>query len=207
MTSRLPIGVLVSGSGTNLQSIIDQKEAGELSVEIKVVISNVKDAYAIQRAEIHGIEVKYISHKSFSSREAFDTELTNILESYGVQLVVLAGFMRLLSADFVSHWMFRLINIHPSLLPAFPGLNAQRQAFEHGVKVTGCSVFFVDEGVDTGPIIIQASVPVLSDDTPERLASRILQEEHRILPLAIQWIADEAIRIEGRRVNTPHDPQ
>ncbi len=207
MTSPLPVGVLVSGSGTNLQAIIDQQEAGLLSAEIKVVISNVKDAYAVKRAVNHGIEVKYISHKDFVSREAFDAELTNVLESYGVQLVVLAGFMRLLSTEFVSHWSFRLINIHPSLLPAFPGLNAQKQAFDHGVKITGCSVFFVDEGMDTGPIIIQASVPVMSDDTPELLASRILQEEHRILPIAIQWIANQSIRVEGRRVYTPDDPQ
>lgn len=203
MTSPLTVGVLVSGNGTNLQAIIDQQEAGLLPIQIKVVISNVKTAFALERAKQHGIARKYVSHKDFNSRETFDQALTEILEIHHVELVVLAGFMRLLSADFVAHWKYRLINIHPSLLPAFPGLNAQRQALEYGVKISGCSVFFVDEAVDTGSLIIQASIPVFPEDTEELLSERILQEEHRILPQAIQWIAEGSLQIQDRRVITP----
>lgn len=203
MTTALPIGVLVSGSGTNLQAILDQQKSGDLPVDIKVVISNRSKAYALTRASEDGIAIETISHKQFDSREAFDAELTRTLERYGVKLVVLAGFMRILSPTFVRHWKFRLINIHPSLLPAFPGLHVQRQALEHGVKIAGCTVFFVDEGKDTGPIIIQAAVPVLSSDTEETLSQRILSEEHRILPQAIRWIAEDQIRVEDRRVFTP----
>ncbi len=200
MTSPLPVGILVSGNGTNLQAIIDQQETGALPIDIKIVLSNVKTAFALERATQHGIEARYISHKSFASREAFDIELTKILAEHGVELVVLAGFMRLLSSDFVIHWKYRLINIHPSILPAFSGLHAQRQALEYGVKFSGCSVFFVDEGVDTGSLITQAVIPVFPEDTEAILSARILQEEHKILPQAIRWIAEEAIRIEGRRV-------
>ncbi|MBF0278542.1 MAG: phosphoribosylglycinamide formyltransferase [SAR324 cluster bacterium] len=205
MSSPLPVGILVSGSGTNLQAIIDQQESGDLPIDIKIVISNVEAVLALQRAQRHGIDTRYISHKSFASRLAFDIELTRVLEKYRVELVVLAGFMRLLSSDFVAHWKHRLINVHPSILPAFPGLHAQRQAIDYGAKLSGCSVFFVDEGMDTGSSIIQAAVPVLSDDTEESLSERILREEHRILPQAIRWIAEGAIRIEGRRIYTPEN--
>ena len=203
MTSPLPVGILVSGSGTNLQAVIDQQEEGNLPIEIKLVISNVKTAFALERAARHGIDSRYISHKNFDSREAFDLEVTRMLEEKGVELVILAGFMRLLSSKFVAHWKFHLINIHPSILPAFPGLHAQRQAVEYGVKLSGCSVFFIDEGVDSGPLIIQAAVPVLPEDTEATLSARILKEEHRILPQAIRWIAEGSVRIEGRQVFTP----
>jgi len=200
-----PIGVLVSGGGTNLQTIIDQKESGNLPVEIKVVISNVQDAFALERAKKHGLEGRVLSHKNFDSREFFDAELTNILNEFGVELVVLAGFMRLLSSTFVDHWKLRLINIHPSLLPSFPGLHVHKKAIEYGVKYSGCTVFFVDNGVDSGPIIIQATVPVYADDTEDLLSKRILVEEHRIFPKAIQWIAEGSIKIENRIVITPKE--
>lgn len=206
MSSPLPIAVLVSGSGTNLQAIIDQQEAGNLPVEIKVVICNRKKAYAIERAKKHGIPVEYVSHLNFESREAFDQEIHRLLESLGVKLVVLAGFMRLLSPWFVERWYLRLINIHPALCPSFPGVHAQKQAFDYGVKVTGCTVFFVDSGVDTGPIIIQAVVSVLPDDTEDSLAERILKEEHWILPQAIDWIANNALEVKERRVIAPVIP-
>ena len=199
----LPVGVLVSGSGTNLQAIIDQQKTGILPIETKIVLSNVQTAFALVRAKRHGIDVKFVSHHDFNSREAFDAELTRILEDYGVQLVVLAGFTRLLSSSFVKVWKNRLINVHPSLLPAFPGMHAQRQALNYGVKIAGCSVFFVDEGVDTGSIIIQASVPVFSNDTEATLSARILKEEHRILPKAIGWIAEDSLQVKGRTVISP----
>ena len=202
----LPVGVLVSGSGTNLQAIIDQQESGNLPIDIKIVLSNVQTAIALERAKRHCIDGKYLSQHDFESREVFDAELTRILEDYGVKLVVLAGFMRLLSSSFVGHWKNRLINVHPSLLPAFPGLHAQRQALNYGVKIAGCSVFFVDEGVDTGAIIIQASVPVFSDDTEATLSARILKEEHQILPKAIDWIAKDSLQVKGRKVITPNLP-
>ncbi len=203
MITPLPVAVLVSGHGTNLQAIINEREAGKLPIAIKVVISNDSSAYALKRAEQHGIPTHCISHKKFDSREAFDSEITKALESFGVELVVLAGFNRILSSHFVKHWKFRLINIHPSLVPAFPGLHAQRQAIEYGVKIAGCSVFFVDEGVDTGPIIIQSAVPVFPDDTEDTLTARILEQEHLILPLAIYWIATDQIYQNGRHVISP----
>jgi phosphoribosylglycinamide formyltransferase-1 len=200
MKRKLPIGVLVSGNGSNLQSIIDHIERGSLDAEIRIVISNVPEAYALKRAENHKISTSIIRHDNFKTRESFDKEIVSIFESYGVELVVLAGFMRVLSSVLLNAYPDKIINIHPALLPSFPGMHAQRQAVEYGVKFSGCTVHFVDEGVDSGPIIIQAVVPVLADDTEETLSARILKEEHRIYPQAIQFLATEKIKIENRKV-------
>lgn len=194
------IGVLVSGSGSNLQSIIDSIEAGRLAASIKVVISDNPSAYALERAKKHRIPTVVLLKKGFSSREEFDREVVKELKDFGVELVVLAGFMRIISAVILDAFPMRIMNIHPSLLPAFPGLDVQRKALEHGVKFSGCTVHFVDSGLDSGPIIIQAVVPVKEDDTPESLAKRILANEHRIYPQAIQFFSEGRLRVEGRRV-------
>lgn len=197
---KLGIGVLVSGSGSNLQSIIDHIEAGTLDAEIKVVLSNTPDAYALERCRKHRIPSVVIDHRQFDCRESFDRKMVATLESSGVELVVMAGFMRILSPEFFRAFPRRVVNIHPALLPAFPGTHVQRKAVEYGVRFAGCTVHFADEGVDTGPIIIQAVVPVYEDDTPETLSERILKEEHKIYPQAIQFYAEGRIVIEGRRV-------
>lgn len=196
----VPLGVLVSGSGTNLQAIIDAIEAKRLAAEIRAVISNRREAFGLERARRHGIEAIYLDHRGYPSREAYDQALLEILGRRGVELVILAGFMRLLSPAFVRAYPNRIMNIHPALLPAFPGLHAQKQALEHGVRFSGCTVHFVTEQCDEGPIIIQAVVPVLQDDTEESLAARILKEEHRIYPRAIQLYSEGRLRVEGRRV-------
>lgn len=195
-----PIGVLISGSGTNLQSIIDAIEAKELDAKIQVVLSNRADAYGLVRAKKHGIPIEVLDHKRFPSREAFDQAVVDILRDHEVELVVLAGFMRLLSPVFVGAYSNRIMNIHPAVLPAFPGLHAQKKAVEHGVRFSGCTVHFVNEECDEGPIIIQAVVPVFAEDTEESLASRILEQEHRIYPRAIQLYSEGRLRIEGRKV-------
>ena len=200
MANPLKLGVLISGSGSNLQSIIDHIEKGSLNAVIKIVISNNPDAYGITRAKKHGLPVLILKHEDFKSREDFDLELIKNLQNNQVQLVVLAGFMRILTSLFLREFPQRIINIHPALLPAFPGTHVQKKALEYGVKFTGCTVHFVDEGVDTGPIIIQSVIPVLDDDTEETLAARILKEEHRIYPQAIQFYANGKIEIDGRRV-------
>jgi phosphoribosylglycinamide formyltransferase-1 len=197
---KLPIGVLISGSGTNLQAIIDAIEAGKLDAKIEVVVSNKANAFGIERARRHGIPTEVLDHRSFSSREAYDEAVVAILRQRRVALVVLAGFMRLLSPGFIRAFASRIMNIHPALLPAFPGLNVQQRAVEHGVRFSGCTVHFVNEECDEGPIIIQAVVPVLPDDTGETLAARILEQEHRIYPRAIQLYAAGRLRIVGRRV-------
>jgi phosphoribosylglycinamide formyltransferase-1 len=200
MRRQVPIAVLISGSGTNLQSIIDAIEAKELDAKIQVVLSNRADAYGLVRAKKQGIPVEVLDHKRFSSREAFDQAVVDILRDRGVELVVLAGFMRLLSPVFVAAYSNRIMNIHPALLPAFPGLHVQKRALEHGVRFSGCTVHFVNQACDEGPIIIQAAVPVFPDDTEESLAARILEQEHRIYPRAIQLYSEGRLRIEGRRV-------
>lgn len=197
---KVRIGVLVSGSGSNLQSIIDQIEQGRLQAEIKVVISNNPQAYALERATRHHLAVKVISQLDFHQRADFDRQMTLALQACGVELVVLAGFMRVLTPLFLRSFPRRVMNIHPALLPAFPGLHVQQQAVDYGVKFTGCTVHFVDEGVDTGPIIIQAVVPVFDDDTADTLAARILREEHRIYPQAIQLYAEGRLTLQGRKV-------
>src|SRR5215831_10115767 len=200
MASSLSIGVLISGSGTNLQAIIDAIERNELAAAIRVVISNRPDAYGLTRARGHGLPTVVIPHKDFSSREAFEAELMKVLQGYGVELVVLAGFMRLLSPFFIRAFPQRIMNIHPALLPAFPGTHAQRQALERGVRIAGATVHFVDEEVDHGPIVIQAAVPVYPDDTEETLSTRILTQEHRIYPIAIQLFAEGRLEIRDGKV-------
>jgi phosphoribosylglycinamide formyltransferase-1 len=200
MASPLPIGVLISGSGTNLQAIIDAIEQGALNAVIRVVISNRADAYGLTRARNHNLPAVVIPHKDFPSREAFEAELVKVLHAHGVELVVLAGFMRLLSPFFIRAFPQRIMNIHPALLPAFPGTHAQRQALERGVRVAGATVHFVDEEVDHGPIIVQAAVPVYSDDTEESLSARILAQEHRIYPQAIQLFAEGRLEIRDSKV-------
>ncbi len=199
-TELLPIGILVSGRGSNMLAIADAIAAGQVPACIKVVISDRPGAPALAAARQRGIEVMTLSRKQYPSRAAFETALAAALKDKGVELVVLAGFMRLLSQTFLDQFPQRVINIHPALLPAIPGLDAQRQAWEYGVKFSGCSVHFVDEGVDTGPIIAQAVVPVLDTDIPETLAERILAEEHRLYPQVIKWLAEGRVEVRGRRV-------
>lgn len=206
MAEILPIGVLASGSGSNLQSIIDHIEQGRLDAVIRIVISNNPDAFALKRAEKHGLPGMVIRHQDYPSREEFDRKMAETLVDAGVELVVMAGFMRVLSPLFLRMFPRRVINIHPALLPAFPGLHGQKQAFDYGVKFSGCTVHFADEGVDSGPIIIQAVVPVLDTDTDETLAQRILREEHRIYPQAIQFYADGRIEVENRKVRIKDMP-
>ena len=202
MPQRPPIklGVLISGTGTNLQSIIDAVERGELSAEIQVVISNRRDAKGLQRARRHGIPTRFLDHRTAATREEFDAELVATLRERDVELVACAGFMRLLTPVMLDAFPNRVMNIHPALLPAFPGLHAQRAALEYGVRFAGCTVFFVRAGVDDGPIIVQAVVPVMPDDDEERLSARILEQEHRIYPYAIGLYQQGRLEIEGRRV-------
>ena len=200
MPRKIGIGVLVSGSGSNLQSIIEHSEAGKLDAEIRIVLSNNPEAYALERCRKHRIPTEVVDHRRFASREDFDRRVIEALRATGVELVVMAGFMRVLSAEFFRAFPMKIMNIHPALLPSFPGIHVQRKAVEYGVKFSGCTVHFADEGVDTGPIIIQAVVPVDPDDTAETLAARILKEEHRIYPQAIQYYAEGRIEIEGRKV-------
>jgi phosphoribosylglycinamide formyltransferase-1 len=194
------IAVLISGSGTNLQSIIDSVESGFIDLEIAVVLSNKEDAFGLTRARIHGISTAVVKHGDFADREEFEKKLIEVLEGFGVELVVLAGFMRVLTPLFVNHFHHAIMNIHPALLPNFPGTHAQQQAFDYGVRFTGCTTHFVDEGTDTGPIILQAVVPVLPDDTVDSLAARILKEEHRIYAESLRLWSLDRLRIEGRKV-------
>ena len=200
MAKAVPIGVLISGSGTNLQSIIDAIEAKGLDAKIEVVLSNRADAHGLVRAQNHGIRTEVLDHKAFASREAYDQAVVDLLRARGVELVVLAGFMRLLSPVFVKAYSNRIMNIHPALLPSFPGLHVQKKALDHGVRFAGCTVHFVNEECDEGPIIIQAAVPVYPDDSEEQLAARILKQEHRIYPRAIQLYAEGRLHVVGRRV-------
>src|ERR671919_2809586 len=204
MARQIPIAVLISGSGTNLQCIIDAIEAQKLDAKIEIVLSNKADAYGLARAQNHGIETEVLEHKNFPSREAYDQAVVDLLRGRGVELVVLAGFMRLLSPVFVKAYSNRIMNIHPALLPSFPGLHVQKKAVDHGVRFSGCTVHFVNEECDEGPIIIQAVVPVFPDDTDETLAARILTQEHRIYPRAIQLYAEGRLHIVGRKVLVDH---
>lgn len=194
------IGVLVSGSGTNLQALIDARESGSLPARIACVISNRTDAFALERAKKHGIPAIHLDHRSFAGRDHYDAALVNLLGEHGVDLVVLAGFMRIVTPVLLNAFPNAVMNIHPALLPAFPGLHAQQQALEYGVKVTGCTVHFVDAGTDTGPIIIQAAVPVLEGDSVESLSNRIQIEEHRIYPEAVRLFTEGKLTVVGRRV-------
>ena len=200
MVKKVFLGVLVSGSGSNLQSLIDHVERGALDAEIRMVVSNNPCAFALERCRKHGIPSAIIDHREFPSRETFEDRLVDILKTAGVELVVMAGFMRILSRKFFQSFPMRVMNIHPALLPAFPGMHVQQKAVDYGVKFSGCTVHFADEGVDSGPIIIQAVVPVYDEDDAETLAARILSQEHRIYPQAVQYYAEGRIEFVGRRV-------
>ena len=196
----LRLGVLVSGSGTNLQAILDAVAKETLDARVAVVISNKANTAALERAKAADVPTEVLSHKQFPTREAFDAEIVSILRMRSVDTVVLAGFMRIITPVLLDAFPHRVINIHPSLLPAFPGVDAQSQALAGGVKVTGCTVHFVDVGTDTGPIIAQAAVPVLDDDTTDSLRDRILAMEHRVLPAALQWLAEGRVHLDGSHV-------
>ena len=203
--SGLRLGVLVSGRGSNLQAIIDEIEAGTLKADVAVVISNKQRVPALERAKRHGLPTVFLDPQSVADapdpRHAYDRKLLETLQDYRVQLVVLAGYMKIVTSLFIDAYASRIMNIHPSLLPSFPGLHAQRQALEHGAKVSGCTVHFVTEGMDTGPIILQQAVPVEEGDTAETLSERILKEEHRLLPRAIRLFAEGRLTVEGRVVH------
>ena len=194
------IGVLVSGRGSNLQAIIDRIADGYLPLEIAVVISDFDDAYALERAKQAGIPTVAVVRKQCADKAEFEAKIIAALEAAGCELVVLAGFMRILSADFVNHFEHRIINIHPAILPSFPGLHGQRQANDYGVKVAGCTVHFVDAGTDSGPIILQKVVPAYFEDDEDTLAARILVEEHKAMPEALKLWAEDRLEIIGRKV-------
>jgi len=202
--AKLRVGVLASGRGSNLQAILEAIEAGKLAARIAVVISNKKDAQALERARRHGVADVFLDPAPYKDRpdgrEAYDRAVLEVLRKHGIELVVLAGYMKIVTRVLIDAYPNRIMNIHPSLLPSFPGLQAQQQALDWGVKVSGCTVHFVTEGVDTGPIVRQAAVPIQANDTAETLEARILMEEHRIYPEAIQLFADGRLSIEGRRV-------
>jgi phosphoribosylglycinamide formyltransferase-1 len=200
----LRLGVLASGRGSNLQAIIDAIEAGTLAAKIAVVISNKPDATALERTRRHGAPAVFLDAKPFAGRpegrSEYDQQVLEEFRKHDVQLVLLAGYMRIVTPVLISAFPNRMMNIHPSLLPAFPGMEVQKKALDWGAKISGCTVHFVTEGVDEGPIIVQAAVPVLESDTPDTLSARILAEEHRIYPMAVQWYAEGRLRVSGRRV-------
>lgn len=197
----MPLAVLVSGSGSNLQSIIDKIEAGILEARIEIVLSNNPAAYGLERARKHGIACKAAAHKDFSTREDFDQFLVHAIRAAGAEAVVLAGYMRILSKEFLEAFPGRVLNIHPALLPSFPGTRGQGDAATYGVTLAGCTVHFVDELMDHGPIIIQAAVPAYPGEGRDALAARILALEHRIYPQALQWLASGRLRVAGRFVH------
>jgi len=197
--SRLPMVVLISGSGSNLQALIDAWQR-DMPVEIRAVISNRADAYGLQRARRAGIATEVLSHKGYPDRDSYDAALQQLIDGYEPQLVVLAGFMRILTPGLVRHYEGRMLNIHPSLLPAFRGLHTHQRVLDAGERTHGASVHFVTEELDSGPVIIQARVPVLADDTAEILAARVLEQEHRIYPQAVRWLAEGRLRLNGGRV-------
>jgi phosphoribosylglycinamide formyltransferase 1 len=196
----LKLGVLVSGNGTNLQAIIDQTNNGTLTAKIALVISNKKDAFALERAEKSGIKTIFIDPKSFPGKGEYDQAMMDLLKAESVDLICLAGFMRILGKEFIQAFSGKIVNIHPSLLPAFPGLHPQKQALEHGVKFSGCTVHFVDEGIDSGPIILQSVVPIYDSDAEEDLSRRILEQEHILYSRAIQLVLDDRLTLSARRV-------
>ena len=195
------LGVLCSGRGTDLQSIMDAIDRGEVAAEIAVVLTDKPDAFALERAAKAGIKAVCVNRKQFDGRESFEQALVGQLQAAGVTLVVLAGFMRILTPYFVRQYAGRIMNIHPALLPSFPGAHAHRDVLAYGVKVSGCTVHFVDEGTDSGPIILQAAVPVLDGDTEETLGARVLEQEHIIYPRAIQLYCEGKLKINGRHVH------
>ncbi|GHF27688.1 phosphoribosylglycinamide formyltransferase [Kordiimonas sediminis] len=197
---KLKLGVLISGSGTNLQALIDAAAQGDYPAEINVVICNRPNAGGIERAKKAGIPVAVIDHTEYEIREKFEAALQECLMEHGVQLVCLAGFMRILNADFVNKWRDRMINIHPSLLPAYKGLHTHARALEDGVRFAGCTIHFVRPEMDNGPIIMQAAIPILPVDTPESLAARTLTFEHQMYPAAVRLIAEGKVRVSGHKV-------
>jgi phosphoribosylglycinamide formyltransferase-1 len=197
--ARLRTAILISGRGSNMRRLIAACRSREISAEVALVLSNQPQAEGLAHAAAAGIATAVVDHRDFSDRAAFDAELDRRLKTAGIEFICLAGFMRLLTRGFVEGWRDRMINIHPSLLPAFPGLDTHRRAIESGAKFTGCTVHFVRFETDTGPIIVQAAVPVRADDTPDALAARVLAEEHRIFPLALGWVAEGRVRIVGER--------
>jgi phosphoribosylglycinamide formyltransferase 1 len=199
---RTKVGVLASGRGTDFQSLVDARKRGDLDVDLAVLVCNGPGAPVVDRAKAANVPAVVIDHRPFGKdREGFEREVLNALREKRVKLIVFAGFMRLVSASFIREFPNRIINIHPSLLPAFPGAHAHRDAIAAGVKVSGCTIHFVDASVDGGPIILQKAVPVLEDDTEDSLAARILEQEHVLLPLAVRLYAEGRLRIEGRRVH------
>ena len=194
------IVILISGRGSNMEALIAARDAGQLPVDIAAVIRNRPDAMGLETAARAGITAHFIDHKAFAGREAFDAALAECIDSFTPDLVVLAGFMRILSDGFVRHYAGRLMNIHPSLLPSFPGLHTHRRALEEGVRIHGCTVHFVTPTLDHGPVIIQAAVPVLDRDDEASLAARVLRQEHRIYPQAVRWFAEDRLHLENGRV-------
>ena len=205
--AKLKVGVLISGRGSNMAALIKAAEAPDYPAEIACVVSNVADAAGVAIARAAGIATAVIPHKSFPDRETFDRAVSAELEKHGVGLIALAGFMRIQSPWFPDHWAGRMVNIHPSLLPAFPGLRVQQQALDAGVRVSGCTVHFVTPVLDAGPIIAQAAVPVLPDDTADTLAARILRQEHRLYPIVVRWFAEGRLSVAGSRVAVAGLPQ
>ena len=197
---KFKLAVLVSGRGSNLQAIIDSIEQNELNVHLSAVLSDTEDALALKRAEKHGIETLFINPATYHDRKSFDKAMINRLRAMSIDLICLAGYMRILGEEFIQAFSGKIINIHPSLLPAFPGLNAQKQAIEYGVKFSGCTAHFVDEKVDGGPIILQTAVPVYDNDNEESLSQRILEQEHHLYPKAIKLIAENKLNLNGRTV-------
>ena len=195
------IAVLVSGRGSNLQSIIDNVESGYIqNAKIKIVISDVADAYALERSKKHGINTAFIDPSRFASKREYEQEIISTLQVHDINLVLLAGYMRIVGSDLIETYKNKILNIHPALLPSFRGLHAQKQALNYGVKVAGCTVHFVDEDVDTGPIILQKCVPVFEDDTEDTLSDRILDQEHKIFPEAVKMFVEGKLKLEGRIV-------
>ena len=199
-SEKFKLAVLVSGRGSNLQAIIDNIEENNLAAEISLILSNVPDAYALQRGKKHGLESIFLDPKSFSSRDDYEKQMIELLQTKSIDLVCLAGFMRILGKNFIKAFSRKIINIHPSLLPAFPGLNVQEKALQHGVRFSGCTVHFVNEEVDGGAIISQAVVPILDADDTQSLSDRILEQEHIIYPEAIRLIIEDRLGFSGRRV-------
>lgn len=198
--AKVRLGVLASGRGSNLQAIIDNIEAGKLDAEIKIVICDNAAAFALERAQTHGIKGVFVNPREYSGKSEYEQAVVECLKENRVELVVLAGYMRLVGSILLHHFPNRIMNIHPALLPAFPGAHGQRDAVEYGVRFSGCTVHFVDDGMDTGPIILQAVVPVIQDDDEDSLAARILSEEHKLYSQAIQLYAEGRLKIEGRKV-------
>ncbi len=205
MTGSLPVVVLISGGGSNLQSIIDAADSG-LPIEIRAVISNRADAYGLERARRAGIPTEVLNHREYADRAAYDTALAERIDRYAPKLVILAGFMRILSDAFVRRYQGRMLNIHPSLLPKFRGLDTHRRCLEAGEKEHGATVHFVTPDLDAGPVVIQARVPVNADDTPGSLAARVLEQEHRIYPQAIRWFAEGRLSLQGGRACLDDEP-